>query len=917
MKRLTSILLALALIFSMNLAVFAQGNDALPNDIDSTTVKSYQDDNNDSTVAPIIEQVYGGGGKGETPISNSFIELYNPSDKEIDLSGYTLSYDGNTLVLKDKIPAEGYYLIIGKAEETTDDFLTYDLPDADLTCDWVINNKEYTISILKGDTAINTVTAKKSDSISKQKSFKRNDDGVFQIVVWEKGSATVDDKYIEDNAPRNRKGEYGSVHTVAAASEFTPVVTNDVRVEGYYNSTGSLNLELAGRHNSGAMNGDGGSLEIVTYNPNNGYAYAVSGIKGKLLAIDLNSKLDGEKVEDLKGTEYDVKALVEKDAEGFTYGDMTSVAVSPDRSKLAVAIQAKNYTDTGVVALFSCNADGSLTLLSTVSVGVQPDMLTFAGNDTILTADEGEPREEGEDPKGSVTIIKVSSENSMSAKSVYFDDFDEKRDELTSRGVLVQKGKKPSTDFEPEYIAVSGNMAYVSLQEENAIAVLDITSGVFSNVYPLGFQDYGVTKVDLEKNDKIELKNYKNVYGIKMPDGISAATIGGKTYLLTANEGDSRADWPGYDNEWENKTSPTGNVTLDYKVVWFKADMWDGLDDQKDYVFGGRSFSIYEVTANGLNLVFDSGSDFEQVTAEKLPDYFNASNDKTSFDNRSGKKGPEPESVVTGTVGGKTYAFIAIERIGGVMVYDITDPGKAKFANYINSREFDEAIKGDVSPEGLCFVSASDSKSGNALLLTACEVSGTLAVYECKYNGTNTPGTSEDAPQIIEGDGVEITSGDSRELSFRSNADFEDFIRVELDGKTLDTKYYTAKPGSIIVTLNADYVSRIPAGTHTIGIVSENGTATATFTVEENQQTNDETDISNTNEGATDKTDISNANENTTHKTNISNQYENNSNTDASTSPHTGDTSNGALWGTLFCVCALGIVVCGRRKKAR
>lgn len=476
------------------------------------------------------------------------------------------------------------------------------------------------------------------------------------------------------------------------------------------------------------MNADGGSLEIVTYNPINGYAYAVSGIKGKLIAVDLKGKLDGDKVVSLAGTEYDVKALVN----GFAYGDMTSVAVSPDGSKLAVAIQAENYAENGVAALFACNDDGSLKFLSAVKVGVQPDMVTFADNGTILTADEGEPRDgaAAEDPKGSVTIITIDSANSMNPKTVCFDNFDTKREELISAGVLVQKGINPSTDFEPEYIAVAGNTAYVSLQEANAVAVLDIASGVFTNVYPLGFQNYGETKVDLEKNDTIELKNYENVYGIKMPDGISAATIDGKTYLLTANEGDSRADWPGFDNEYENKTSPTGNVTLDSKVVWFNTNMWDGLDNEKAYVFGGRSFSIYEVTANGLDLVFDSGSEFEQVTADKLPDYFNTSNDKISLDNRSGKKGPEPESVVTGTVDGKTYAFIAIERIGGVMVYDITDPANAKFVNYINSREFDEAIKGDVSPEGLCFVPASNSKSGNALLLTACEVSGTLAVYE-------------------------------------------------------------------------------------------------------------------------------------------------------------------------------------------
>lgn len=551
--------------------------------------------------------------------------------------------------------------------------------------------------------------------------------------VFAQGSGSAETSIAQESgsAEPSIAQESGLVEKKAKEVEaYTPVVTNDTRVAGFFNENSKLQMELAGRHNSGAMNEDGGSLEIVAYNPVNGYAYAVSGTKGTLIAVNLNDPMDGEKVANLSGIEYDVKLL----AEGFAYGDMTSVAVSPDGSRLAAVIQAEEYDQKGVVALFACQEDGSLTFLTSATVGVQPDMVTFADNNTILTADEGEPRkgEDGEDPKGSVTILKIEKDNTLTARSLYFDDFDEKRDSLTAAGVLVQKDMAPSTDFEPEYIAVAGKKAYISLQEANAIAVLDLQSETFEGIYPLGFQDYGVTKADLEKNDKIELKNYENVYGIKMPDGISAAVIGGKTYLLTANEGDSRSDWSGYDNEYEKKTSPSGAVALDSKVVWFQADRWDGLDAGKDYVFGGRSFSIYEAQENGLKLVYDSGSDFEEVTASVLPDFFNASNNKTSMDNRSGKKGPEPESVVTGIVDGKTYAYIGLERIGGVMVYDISDPEKAEFVNYINSREFENAVQGDVSPEGLCFVSAKDSKTGNALLLTACEVSGTLAVYECK-----------------------------------------------------------------------------------------------------------------------------------------------------------------------------------------
>lgn len=865
--------------------------------IDTFTIKK---NSGTQTVDPIIDQVYGGGGKGETPISNSFIELYNPSDAGIDLSAYSLKYGDNMLNLNGVIPANGFYLVVGAAEATTDEFLTYDLPDADMSCDWVINNKSYTIELIKDGTAVDSVTAGDSaeTKISKQKALKRVNHGDFALVVWEKSEVTVDEAYVLANAPRNSKGEFGSVHTVATEPTYTPVQAGDVRVNGFFNSDGTMKLELAGRYNSGAMNADGGSLEIVAYNPENGFAYAVSGVKGKLIAVDLNENTDGDKVKELKGTEYDIKALVN----GFTYGDITSVAVSPDGKTLAAAIQAENYAEKGVAALFSCADNGSLTLISTVKVGVQPDMITFADNSTILTADEGEPRDgvNGTDPKGSVSIVKIGQDNSLTANTIYFDSFDQKRDELTAKGVLIQKNTPPSTDFEPEYIAVNGNTAYISLQEANAIAVLNVASGEFTGVYPLGFQDYGETKVDLQKNDAIELKNYPNVYGIKMPDGISVTEIGGKTYLLTANEGDSRADWAGLDNEYENVTSPTGNVTLDKKVVWFNANLWDGLDSDKAYVFGGRSFSVYEATDNGLVLVYDSGSEFEEITAQKLPDYFNTSNDKTSIDNRSGKKGPEPESVVTGVISNKTFAFIALERIGGIMVYDITDPANTKFANYINSREFDEVIKGDVSPEGLCFIPASSSKTGKATLLAACEVSGTLAAYQCDYEQ---PATND--YKITEGANGTWTQNSDRTLTIRANGDIAKFTGIKIDGTLIDASNYTAFSGSTVVTLKAEYLKTLSAGTHEVTFVYTDGECSTNLEIK--SVASEETKPTEEN-----KTD-------TTTSMASEKDNPNNGTSDNTKSPQTGDNSNMLLWVALLFVSGagtLGTVAYSKRKNS-
>ena len=603
-------------------------------------------------------------------------------------------------------------------------------------------------------------------------------------------------------------------------SSYPSVPKTDTRVTGSYDATGSLKLTLAGRYDSQAMSEDGGSLEIVQYNAKNGFAYAVSGVKGKLIAVDLNGKLDGDKVVELKGAEYDVKGMVS------SYGDMTSVAISPDGTRLAVAIQSANYDDEGSVALFACRADGSLKTLSTVKVGVQPDMLTFVDGSTLLTADEGEPREgkDATDPKGSVTIVTIDPDTAqMTAKSVYFDAFDAQRDALTAAGVLIQKDTDPSTDFEPEYIAVNGRTAYVALQEANAIAVLDLDKAEFTGVYPLGLQDYSKTKIDLQKDKKIDLTNYENVYGIKMPDGISVTTIGGKTYLLTANEGDSRADWAGLNNEVESTDSPTGNVKLDEEVVWFNANLWDGLDTNKAYIFGGRSFSLYEVTDAGLSLVYDSGSDFEEITAKQLPKYFNCSNDKIKLDNRSGKKGPEPESVVTGTVNGKTYAFVALERIGGVMVYDISDPANATFVNYINSRDFSDKIAGDVSPEGLCFVSAADSKTGSPLLLAACEVSGTMAAYELtpvrssSGGGSHGGGSSGGSGSVTYPVTVPATDGGSVTVSPKSAARGETVtITVKPDaGHTLDQIAAKDRDGNALTLTdkgNGVYTFTQPAG---------------------------------------------------------------------------------------------------------
>ena len=511
------------------------------------------------------------------------------------------------------------------------------------------------------------------------------------------------------------------------------------KTTGYENNSALLALEQSARYDSGTTNSDGGVTEIVDYNTVTGWAYAVNGQSGNLTAIALKNIENKDKIDLLDGNDIDISSLVQ--SADFTYGDMTSVAVSHDGTSLAVAIQGKETNANGRVALFDCNQDGTITLKQLFEVGVQPDMVVFTNDDgQILTANEGEPRDGytgAVDPKGSISVINTKTNK---AKTVDFTAFDSQRDALIEKGIVLKKGVLPSTDLEPEYIAVSDSKAYITLQEANAIAKLDLNSLEIEDIYSVGFEDYSKIAIDIDKKDeKYNAQTYDSLKGIRMPDAISVYTVDGIDYLITANEGDSR-DWNGYSNEIEvnfgkGKTSPTGKITADNsgltgKVTFFDTSDYDGLNNENDYLFGGRSSTIFKADEESLQEIYTTGNDFEVKTAAYLPNNFNCSNDDATIDDRSGKKGPEAEAVTIGQIEDKTFAFIGLERIGGIMVYDITNPEKTEFVNYINSRDFSTDIGGDDSPEGIHFIAGNDSITGKPQLVVAYEVSGTVGVYD-------------------------------------------------------------------------------------------------------------------------------------------------------------------------------------------
>lgn len=744
----------------------------------------------------LVNQVFGASDNAEFS-SHSFIELYNPTSSAVSLEGWNLYYksseDGpdaaawQSFALSGSIAAQGYYLVRCAAVEPVN-AKAWMIPAGDAQWNVPLHNKGLSVLLASESVTLDAGFAgavtdenrpegyvdllavqgndsdpeqappvyegEYSDIQSKKKAVKRenfadtdnNKDDVFEL--------NYEDVTSPDEKPvQNSRGETVSAQEAEVPEEpETPAYT--VKNDGF-EAESAFGIEKKGGVTLGDANKDGGVAEIVSYNAENGRAYVVNGQSGKLDVFEV--KADGTFG---TKTELDIKALMLAEDPSFSYGDMTSVAVDTQNDRIAVALQDSVYSNPGRVAVL--NYDNEITAV--YAVGVQPDMVTFAENGRyILTADEGEPRSgygAGEiDPAGSVSVVDTQkTENAVTVAG--FDGFDSA--ELAAKGVIINKvngeALTAAADLEPEYIAVNGGKAYVALQEANAVAVLDIASARFENIFPLGFKDYSLDKNAIDLNDEdgeYVPKTYENTFGVYMPDGISVYAAGGKTYILTANEGDAR-EWGDFtDEEKRSGIVAKDGTPLPNSVRVLDNTRKAGISATGNYLYGGRSFSIFEVSANGLNLVFDSASDFEAKTWQYLPAYYNASNDDIELESRTAKKGIEPEAVAVIELGGRAYAFIALERIGGIMVYDVTDPSAAQYVNYVNSRDFNGELTGDVAPEGLAFAVNGDK----TYLLAAFEVSGTVASYEltapASENPGENPGTGEENPDTGEEDSGE------------------------------------------------------------------------------------------------------------------------------------------------------------------
>lgn len=480
--------------------------------------------------------------------------------------------------------------------------------------------------------------------------------------------------------------------TSGPIEEIDPIVAEDI---SSFKETASIDL------------GGETSAEIPAYDPSTKKLFVVSNEGGaKVEVVDLTNYPTVTKTRTLTFA---------------SNAGINSVAVS--NGLLAIALDGADKQGNGDVVVLKTS---DLTEVKKITVGAMPDMVTFSPDGNyILSANEGEPNDAYTvDPNGSISVINIK--DNYSVKTLDFSAFESQKAALVAGGFRIYGPKATfAQDVEPEYIAVSSDSkkAYVTLQENNGVAEVDIVAGTITKINPLGTRDISLAENAFDVSD-LDNKIVLGTWPIKafyLPDAISYFTTEGNNYLALANEGDTRA-WKGYDEEARVKSlklDPTkfptaATLQLDGNLgrltVTKAYGDTDGDGDYDElYATGGRSMSI--INANTGALVANVGKDLEQrvIDAGKYDD------------TRSDNKGVEVEGVTVAQVNGRTLAFIGMERVDMIAIYDVTTPASPKFVQLFAS--------GD-APEGLLFVKPKDSPNGRSLLVVASEGDGTVKFFQ-------------------------------------------------------------------------------------------------------------------------------------------------------------------------------------------
>ena len=401
-----------------------------------------------------------------------------------------------------------------------------------------------------------------------------------------------------------------------------------------------------------------------------------------------------------------------------------SNSVSVYDGKLAVALESTaNKQENGKVIVFKTS---DYSVIKQINVGALPDMVTFSPDGKyIMTANEGEPNADySVDPDGTISIIDVT--NNYAVTTLNFAAFESQLATLKTKGFRIsKKAKSFAADIEPEYITISedSKTAWVTLQENNGVAKIDLASKTISSVFGLGYKNFNTAENGIDVSDKDNAVSFTpwNVKGLFMPDAITSYTVNGTQYFITANEGDAR-EYDDYADVARLK-SLSLDATVFPDAATLKADAKMGrlnlvstegdTDNDGDLdeliSFGARSFTIWN--GNSGSLVFDSKNDLDK-----------RSNDFGTYDDgRSDDKGSEPEAVVVTKMGNKNILFVGLERTDTVIVYDITNPSAPQYL---------QSIKTGDAPEGLLFIPAAKSPNKRSLLVVSSEGDGAVKFFQ-------------------------------------------------------------------------------------------------------------------------------------------------------------------------------------------
>jgi len=525
-------------------------------------------------------------------------------------------------------------------------------------------------------------------------------------------------------------------------------------------------LKYLGRWNS--TSGVGGA-EISAYDPASQRLFVTNGATNQIDIVNISNPRKPIKV-----------TSIDLAAKGVT--GVQSVAVKDGLVAVAATMAKAQYNG----RIFFANIDGVLqaNVADGVEVGALPDHVSFTPDGNyVLVAGEGEPSSyctdattlfDTQDPLGTVSIIDVSGVKPV-AKTLDFKNFAERAGAIVFQGGRIF-GPKSSVaqDLEPEYITSSADSkyAYVTLQENNAIATVDLGSKEIIQISGLGYKSFNSDGKGLDAlADGTALIAKQNVMGMYQPDAIATLTANDTTYLVTANEGDAR-EWPcflggtdgakaekeaqkisGVYDSTDSTITAVNTAVGSLEVTQFApanaqvAKIDKNTKVKTAYTFGTRSFSVWKANnlegVDSADLKWDSGDAIEKITSTERPAFFNADWNTTSgyvngVDARSTKKGPEPEGIAVGQAYGTNWIVVGLERDGGLLLYDATNPEAPTFVDYINTSNPGgnllagkySSTAGDVSPEGIVFVSPEDSPTGKAMVLVSYELSGTVGIYE-------------------------------------------------------------------------------------------------------------------------------------------------------------------------------------------